>query len=375
MPPGNIADWIALTSLPGLGPIHLRRLLELYGDPTEIAYRLPVAEMRRLPRFPQKAARAIQDARPTLRKQAERDLKRCDRMGIRLLPLYNEDYPAAFLEIHDRPILIYMKGTLPQDLLRVAVVGSRLPTRYGKKVATGLSASLAVRGIEVVSGGALGIDSCAHQGALEEEGRTVAILGTGLANRYPAENGALFERIAKSGALLTEFGLDEPPLSGHFPRRNRLISALSAAVVVVEAATRSGSLNTASHALEQGKEVLAVPGPVSSSRSQGCHKLIQQGAKLIQNIGDILDELPPLYLSALSPDSSDAAPGPTADLASLSVDETRILELLDPVEPLQLDELAERVPFGVARLQSALFSLTLRGAVEQIVGGRYLLRP
>jgi DNA processing protein len=374
MDPRNLADWIAMNMLPGLGPVSLHRALKCYADPGEIAHRLPPAAFRALARRPP-TADTLADARRGLRRRARRELERCRRMGVRLLPWCDPDYPAALREITTPPVLLYLRGALPHRRLRVAVVGSRTPTAYGRRVALGLGAGLAARGIEVVSGGARGIDTLAHRGALEEEGATVAVLGSGLADPYPPGNADLFAQIAEKGAVLSEFPLDEEGRRDNFPRRNRLISALSAAVVVVEAAERSGSLITANLALEQGREVLAVPGPVSSARSTGCNRLIQQGAKLVQNIDDILEELPPIYLTALPErgfgDGSEAAP----NLNGLTNDESGVLEMLDEVEAVHLDELAERAPFGIARLQTALFGLEIRGAVEQSPGRYYLLRP
>jgi DNA processing protein len=281
------------------------------------------------------------------------------------------DYPAAFEALSDAPIVLYVRGEMPEGVVRVAVVGSRSPTAYGRGLAAGLSASLAVRGVEIVSGGARGIDTLAHRGALEERGRTVAVLGAGLARPYPTENHKLFDRIATRGAVISEFPLEFPVSPANFPRRNRLISALAAAVVVVEAAERSGSLITAHHALDQGREVLAVPGPVSSAKSTGCNRLIQQGAKLVQNIEDILEELPPLYrIPANDPAGATSPP----DLRDLTQDERAVLDLLDPVEAVHLDELAAQALFGIARLQAALFGLEVRGAVDQNAGGYYVLR-
>ena len=250
------------------------------------------------------------------------------------------------------------------------MVGSRRATLYGRRVAAGLGAGLAARGIEVVSGGARGIDTCAHEGALSVEGRTVAVLGSGFEHPYPEQNAALFERIAASGALLSEFPLDMQPHPDNFPRRNRVISGLCAAVVVVEAARRSGSLVTAGHALEQGREVLAIPGPVSSGRSTGTNWLIQQGAKLVQNVEDIVEELSPLFRTSV-PKPEPAEHEEQPDLAGLLPDEQTVLEMLDPVESQQLDELAERAPFSFARLQAALFGLELRGAVDVLAGRNY----
>ncbi len=371
----RIVDWIALSMLPGLGPILIRRLLERFGDPGEIAFRLPPRALASVARFPGKLLTSLSVERRDLERRAQRELERCRRLGIRVLARCDPDYPAALESLDDRPPVLYQRGALPTGVLRVAVIGSRSPTAYGRRVATGLAGGLAARGIEVVSGGARGIDSLAHRGALEEGGRTVAVLGSGLLRPFPPENGQLFEEIAGSGALLTEFGLEMAARTENFPRRNRLISGLSAAVVVVEAAVRSGSLITAGHAADQGREVLAVPGPVSSAKSRGCHALIQQGAKLVQNIEDILDELPPIFRQAAgpSPPSGRGSGGWRVD--DLVPDELEIVRILDETEARHIDELAERALLGIARLQAALLGLEIRGAVEQLPGRYYLLRP
>jgi len=374
--PASTVDWIALNLLPGLGPISARRAVERYGDPAEIAYRLPVEEIRALGRIAADELPEISRARRDLRRRAERELARAERAAIAVLPLTHPDYPAALAEIHDAPVVLYVRGTLPPAVVRLAVIGSRTPTSYGKRLAVGLGAQLAARGIEVVSGGARGIDSRAHEGALAEAGgRTVAVLGSGLARLYPPENEKLFERIAASGAVVTEFALDYPPLPDNFRRRNRVISGLSAAVVVVEAAERSGSHSTATHALEQGREVLAVPGSVESQKSVGCHRLIQQGAKLVQDVADILAELGPLYLGAVGPGAPGSGAERAVNWADLTADERDVLGILSDAESVQLDRLAELAPFGIARVQAALFGLEIRGAVEQTTGRYYVLRP
>ena len=375
MDPVSTHDWIALNLLPGLGPIASRRALEQWVDPAEIAYRVPVEELRALGRIAEDGLSRVADARRDLRRRAEREVERSTRAGIAILTVADPDYPAALAEIHDAPIVLYVRGTLPSGVVRLAVVGSRTPTRYGERIAAGLAGQLAARGIEVVSGGARGIDSLAHEGALEQQGRTVAVLGSGLARLYPSENEVLFARIAASGALVSEFALDEPPLPHNFLRRNRVISGLSAGVVVVEAAERSGTHNTATHALEQGREVLAIPGSVESHKSVGCHRLIQQGAKLVQDVADILAELPPLYLGAVGPAPAREGAEPAVNPADLTSDERDVLGILSDTDSVQLDRLAELVPFGIARLQAALFGLEIRGAVEQTTGRYYVLRP
>ena len=228
----------------------------------------------------------------------------------------------------------------------------------------------------MVSGGARGIDSSAHRGALAAGGPTTAVLGSGLLRPYPPENHELFDSIPDRGALVSEFALDCPPGKATFPRRNRLISGLSAGVLVVEAASRSGALITAGHALDQGREVFAVPGPATSRHSTGAHRLIQDGAKLVQDVEDILIELPPMYRQALSGADDSPQPGPEmSDPKDLTDDERTVLGMLDPVEPVHADDLALAAPFDVARLQVALFGLQLRGAVDLEPGRYYLLRP
>lgn len=368
-------DWIALVLLPGLGPITIRQAYERFGDPGEVAYRVPAQTLVGVGGFGPAAVGALEEARKTVRKRAEREWRTCQKFGIRVIPCTDADFPASLEMLPDRPPLLYVQGSVRHDVLRIATVGSRNPTAYGRRVAAGLAAGFADRGIEVVAGGARGIDTVAHRAALEEGGRTVAVLGSGLLHRYPYENEDLFERIATQGAVVSEFGLNEPPQAHHFPRRNRLISGLSVAVVVVEASRRSGSLITAAHALDQGREVLAVPGPVSSARSVGCNRLIQQGAKLVQNLDDVLDELPPIYRNAAGERTSADPAGDPPDSRELTPDEVTVLGLLDEVEPLHLDALAEKAPFGVARLQAALFGLELVGAVEHSPGRYYLSRP
>lgn len=375
MKPDSLFDLVALNLLPGMGPISIRRALARYRDAAEIAFRLPVQELRLMGRVPAKHVDEFVEVRRTLRRRTERELRLAERHGIRVVPFTAADYPAALAELPDAPVILYQRGELPEGVLRLGVVGSRSPTSYGLKVVRGLASHLAARGIDVVSGGARGIDTSAHEAALIEGGRTVAVLGSGLLRPYPEENEALFERIAGSGAVLSEFPLGQKPKSENFPRRNRLISGLSAAVIVVEAAERSGSLITAGLALEQGREVMAVPGRVDSHKSAGCNRLIQQGAQLVQNIGDILDELSPLYLTAVGRDPAETASAAAPNLSGLSTDESDVIGLLVGTEPVQLDRLAEMVPFGIARLQTALFGLEVRGAIEQSPGRYYVLRP
>jgi DNA processing protein len=324
----------------------------------------------------------FREARRTLRRRARKELERCRKSGVRLLVRGAPDYPAALEEIPDPPVLLYAWGEPAPGIVRIAVVGSRRPTSYGIGRAKALAGELAGRGVEIVSGGARGVDTLAHTEALRAGGRTLVVLGSGLARPYPRENRRLFEKIGERGAVLSEFPLDQGPKPGHFPRRNRLISGLSAAVLVVEANRRSGSLITARHAVEQGREVLAVPGPVTSERSVGCHRLIQEGARLAHDAQDVIAELPPLYAAALEdpPPRADSAPASTPSAAVPealrrgSPDELAVAGLLDRPEAVHLDELAESAPFGIARLQLALIGLQVQGVLEALPGRYYRRR-
>jgi len=300
------------------------------------------------------------------------------RRDLSILTPDDAEYPSLLAALPDAPVVLYVKGGLPDGRVRVAMVGSRRATAYGRQIARGLAGELAGLGVEVVSGGARGIDTSAHRGALEAGGRTVAVLGCGFAHTYPPENDDLFEAIAASGAIVSEFPIETSPLPENFPRRNRLISALSAATVIVEATGRSGSLITAGHALEQGREVMAVPGPVTSEQSRGCHRLIQQGAKLVQTVEDILCELSPMYRDALTSGAPEPAAAPAAvrcGVPGLNPDESAVLALFDDPRPVHVDRLAENATFGMARLQTALFGLALRGCIDPMAGGYYVARP
>ncbi len=366
--------WVALSLLHGLGPLQVRRALREFGSARDIAFRIPPVRLAEALGLGQGRADIITSGRRRLEQFAEREILEAERLGIRLLAPPDPSYPSAFEQLPDSPILLYVKGLLDPGVVRIAVVGSRRATAYGRRVATGLASGLSLRGVEIVSGGARGIDTCAHLGALDGGGRTIAVMGSGFKSIYPAENASLFDKIAENGAVMTEFRLDMEPKGENFPRRNRLIAGLAAAVVVVEAAERSGSLSTAAHALEQGREVMAVPGPVSSDQSVGCHRLIQQGAKLVQKVEDVLDELSPMYAAALRPAGPPLVDAADRNPVAMDSDEAAVLALLDDPEPVHLNVLADRATFGIARLQAAIFGLELRGAVEQLPGQYYLAR-
>ena len=379
MPPERRTAWLALHLLPGVGPLTAQRALEAYGDPHEVAFRLPASDWRELAGVDATTAQRIVAARPTLMRRIAAELDGAVRRDVSILTRDDPEYPSLLAVLPDAPVVLYVKGALPEGRVRIAMVGSRRATAYGRQVARELAAELASLGVEIVSGGARGIDTWAHRGALEAKGRTAAVFGCGFGHIYPPENKDLFAAIAVSGAIVSEFPIEMPPLAENFPRRNRLISALSAGTLVVEATEKSGSLITAGHSLEQGREVMAVPGPITSEQSRGCHRLIQQGAKLVQTAEDVLAELSPMYRGALAADSSGAPTGrPVGGEGGalvLSPDEVAVLALFDDPRPVHVDRLAERATFGMARLQTALFGLALRGCIDPMAGGYYVARP
>lgn len=282
---------------------------------------------------------------------------------MNIIRIDDERYPALLKEIHQPPRELYVKGELTPYPC-VAIVGSRDATSYGIRAARALAADLARSGVTIVSGLARGVDAAAHEGALAGGGRTVAVLGCGLSTVYPAENTALAARIETNGALVSEFAPDAQPLPWNFPRRNRIISGLSSAIVVVEAGLKSGALITADAALEQGRDVFAVPGPIDSPASQGTNKLLRQGARAITCAQDVLEELE--GVSALS--SAQHAPRPRP--ADLSEAERALLALFDG-DALHVDEFIEKSGLAAGKALGALSQLEMRGALRQLPGKYY----
>jgi DNA processing protein len=308
-------------------------------------------------------------ASPSLFKRASEMLSWLDKKGFFLLTIDDEEYPGALKEIFDPPYVLYGAGR-PEILGEpaVAVVGARRPTPYGRAVAERLGRDLAASGLVVVSGLARGIDSIAHWGALES-GRTVAVLGSGLDDVYPPENKGLFRRIAGQGAVITEFPPRMPPLGFHFPLRNRIISGLSLATLVVEATRQSGSLITARLALEQNRDVMAVPGNLTSDLSRGANWLIKSGAKLVETWEDVVEELPsPLRERLLTPKAEEKRTVP-----AMSPEERNIFDRLSADALVHIDELVEAADASVSEMLGLLLSLELKGLVRQ-VPGKYFQR-
>jgi DNA processing protein len=294
----TLADAVRLALVDGVGPRLRKALLEAFGTAGDVFAAAP-SDLRRVPGIGAELARRIAAAKDEVDVQAELDL--CAGHNIRILTDHDDEYPRALCEIHDPPAVLFVRGQiLPQDALAIAIVGARHATHYGIEQAERLAGSLARAGLTITSGLARGIDAAAHRGALAAGGRTLAVLGSGLLNLYPAEHAELAERVVASGALISEMPPHSPPVAGAFPQRNRIITGISLGVLVVEASTRSGALISARHAMEQGREVFAVPGRIDSRMSHGCHRLIRDGAKLVETADDVLEELGPLVAPARS---------------------------------------------------------------------------
>lgn len=367
----ELAGWLRLTLTPGVGPDAARRLLAAFGLPEAVFAQRDDA-LRQVVSAAQ--AEALATPPPDFDAQLATTLAWLNGASDRRIwGLADADYPAALLRTEDPPLLLYAVGSGVADgtlsTPALALVGSRNPTPQGLANARAFAGSLAQAGRVVVSGMALGIDGAAHEGALDAGGRTIAVVGTGLDRVYPKRHLGLAHRIAASGLLVSELPLGTPPLAHHFPRRNRIISALSQGTLVVEAALQSGSLITARMALEQGKEVFAIPGSIHAPQSRGCHALIKQGAKLVESAQDVMDELQWTGRLADAPESI----AETADFAradSLNGIKNAVLEALGH-DPTSLDALMARTGLDAAHLQAQLLTLELADQVARLPGGLF----
>lgn len=368
-------DWIALNMTPGVGPRVTARLLEHFGS-AEAIFDAPRRELA-LARLAPETVESIVSRE--FHARAETEIERVRKAGGDILVLDDGVYPALLRETYDPPVVLYVKGAWAEclDGPCVAIVGSRRCSTYGQNAALMLARELAQRGVTIISGLARGIDAAAHRGALEAGGRTVGVMGTGLDNIYPRDHKKLAQDILNcAGALVTQFPLDTPPVSENFPYRNRVISGLSLGVLVVEAAENSGSLITARLAIEQNREVFAVPGNITSRNSFGTNYLIKgAGAKLVQQWQDIASELPAEIAAQLLPPPSRKSKkkGELLDQLKLSPpdlsDHERVVfKLLSTDTPQQIDTLAETTKFSITQLTSALLTLEMRELIRALPG-------
>ena len=367
----DLVDRLALALVPGLGPKLTAALLERFRSISAIR-RATEAELREVPHIGEKLSRQFAEALRTLDLQSEVDL--IEKHNVRLLALEDGRYPAALAKIETAPPLLYCRGTLTAaDAQAVAIVGSRNCTAYGRKMAERIAGGLARAGYTIVSGLARGIDGAAHQGALNAAGRTIAVLAGGLSRIYPPEHVALSVNVENSGCLITETPMTFQPLPAMFPARNRIISGLSRAVVIIEAGEKSGALITAQHAAEQGREVFAVPANADSLTSAGSLRLIRDGARLVRDADDILEDLSgiaPLFPTP-SATPAEASAAPTVS-APPGLDETqqRIWEILGD-GPRPIDDLVQSVGTPVAQLNGILMMLEMKKVVRRLPGNVY----
>jgi DNA processing protein len=349
--------FIALNMVPRLGPVNVRRLLQTFGSPERVL-NASRGELNAIDGLSQDIVDSIASWESSV--DLQREMHRVTEFGASVLTLDDHEYPAQLREIHDPPTALYVWGKLdPRDRHAIGVVGSRRTSHYGLECAKKLSYQIAHSGLTVVSGLARGIDTAAHQGALAAKGRTVAVLGAGLNRLYPAENQALAEKIATSGALVTEFPMDTTPDRQTFPMRNRIISGWGFGLLVVEAGYNSGALISASQAAEQGRNLYAIPGPIDRPTSHGTNRLIQQGAKLVMSVEDILEDVrvlfptPPALIQSKPPD--------------LEGDLLRVYEAITSQET-PIDEIIRRSRLGAGVATAALLQLEMLHLVKQLPG-------
>lgn len=356
---------LVLNAVPGLGNARIKGLLEVFGSAGKVlsANAKELAAKNIIPRLVLGSIGHF-DADQHLKKEFEL-IKKHD---VKVVAMNDADYPESLKEIPDAPVLLYVKGSVKKDNLGIAVVGSRRASLYGVAMAEKIAIGLAELGVTIVSGMARGVDTAAHRGALKAKGTTIAVLGSGLAHVYPPENKKLFEEIVANGAVISEFSMDTLPLAYNFPRRNRIISGLALGVVVVEASNKSGALITSRFALEQGKEVFAVPGKIDNPNAQGVHNLIKQGAKLISGVEDIIEELKPQFKHYLKEKTVCAESSSGAGVTDNLSDEENILYRQLNSEAVHVDTLVQSSGFSASRAMNVLLKLELRHLVKQLPG-------
>lgn len=403
----DIVYWIALKSVPGLGNVGYRQLVDALGPPRDV-FQTSLYRLKAIPGIGELTARQILDFRQW--DQAEKEFGLLEKSKAFIITYQDPQYPGNLLNIYDFPPFLYVKGTLTREDVPVAVVGSRLASPYGRFATERLSRELALSGITVVSGLARGIDAAAHRGAISGHGRTMAVLGCGLDIIYPPENVRLYEAIPNQGALVSEYPFGARPQKHNFPARNRIISGISYGVVVVEAGEKSGSLITARFALEQGREVFAVPGAIDSAGSRGTHKLIRDGARLIESAREIIAEISPQIArvrKTMTQPATTAVPNeidvplginagmdpprtslsghdfarpseakgfnPQSAILNPQSDHAAIMGAVSP-SPLNIDGIVARTGFNISDIQRILLSLELQGSITKLPGNNYKIK-
>jgi DNA processing protein len=362
--------WLALTMTNGIAARLSARLLEEFGSPDEV-FRAPLPHLERCA-LPAAVAQAVHKKHGF--KRAEAELAKIRGIeNLRLVNWTDPEYPKNLREIYDPPTLLYVRGNAAiLSEISISVVGTRRPTLYGTQMAERLGRELAARGVTIVSGLARGIDAISHQGAMAANGRAIGVLGTGVNICYPKENKKLYEKVLERGAIISEFPLGTHPAPENFPIRNRIVAGMPAGVVVVEGAQYSGSLITARLAMEFGREVFAVPGNVTQSVSFAPNLLIRQGAKLVTNGADVIEDLPtPIRATLVRAEATEAEQRNLLAAASLTTPEKKIYELLSTDEPVHIDYIVERSGLNSSEVLATLFDLEMKGIVRQLPGKQF----
>lgn len=361
----DLISLLKLNNVKGVGFITYQSLIEYFGRVSAIE-KASVEQLRNVHGVGPKTAEAIKTGMASF--DAERELDEAEKTGITVLGIHSSEYPANLKSTYDPPLILYVKGSLTKrDNIGFAVVGSRRATTYGKMQAERISRQLSSMGMTVVSGLARGIDTAAHKGALAGDGRTIAVLGCGLPEIYPRDNTDLAAEIEQRGALISEFALHTPPDRKTFPRRNRIISGLSMGVLVVESARHGGAMITAMQAMEQGRDVFAVPGQVSCSLSQGPHRLIRDGATLVESVDDILAEYSQLSEHL---DHSEETQGFVLSQESLDYRELKILEIVSDT-PVNIDDIIHKADLPPFEVSAALTKMEIKHLLKRLPGRYY----
>jgi DNA processing protein len=361
----DCAPWLALGRIRGVGGVSFKKITARFADPAAV-FRASAAELAEIEGLHRELIHSIANFNDWA--EIDKEIQCARAAGVKMIPFSDAAYPASLRAIADPPPLLYVKGELrDNDSKAVAIVGSRSASDYGRRIARDLARGLVSFGLTVVSGMARGIDGMAHESALQAGGRTLAVLGSGVDRAYPPEHETLYRRISESGAVISELPMGARPIAFNFPARNRLISGLSLGVVVVEATEKSGSLITASLAAEQGREVFAVPGEAGASRSRGSHRLIRQGAKLVESVDDIIEEIAP----QLSRRNGDGGPDSARSLPENSGPAARQIFALLKETSLQVDQVIEQSGLPASQVLQVLLDLELQGFVCQTPGKIY----
>ena len=375
----DIEKWLKLIRADNVGPTTFAKLIKHFGS-ADRALGASVSELAKIDGVGFKTAEQIVRTRNKFDTATELEL--AEKLDVWIINLADERYPPVLKRIYDPPPVLYIKGSLTgSDNLAIAIVGTRRCSLYGQEQSSRLAHFLSSAGFTICSGMARGIDSAAHQGALSAGGRTIAVEGCGLANIFPPENKKLFELIAESGACISELPLRYEPLSENFPPRNRIIAGLSLGTIVVEAGLRSGALITARAALENNREVMAVPGKIDSPLSKGAHQLIKQGAKLVESVEDVMEALGYIgeqlqeHVTAAAAEASENIETPLFDVSQLklSEDEKTIYDCLGK-DPLHVDQIIEETDLAAGSINAALVLLRLKGLIKQLPGSLFLRR-